>query len=103
VHTEAAALRAARAAAGGAGRDAEVMVIGGASVYAAFMPRATRLYVTLVHARIDGDTWFPDYEPEAWRESERSEQPADARNPHACSFLVLERRAGPQATGKAET
>jgi dihydrofolate reductase len=75
----------------------EVCVIGGASVYAATLPRADRLYLTRVHARIAGDTLFPDWTPAQWREVDRSEHPMDARHAYAMSFLTLERevRAGP--------
>jgi dihydrofolate reductase len=34
-------------------------VIGGGTVYAAFLPHAHRLVVTEVDARVDGDTWAP--------------------------------------------
>lgn len=91
VHTPDAALAAARVA-GEAGAAPEAMIIGGAALYTAFLSRAERLYVTLVHARIEGDTYFPAYDAGAWTEVERSEQPPDAHNPHPCSFLVLERR-----------
>ncbi|MFQ5601388.1 MAG: dihydrofolate reductase [Candidatus Krumholzibacteriia bacterium] len=70
----------------------EVMVIGGGSVYAAFLPLAQRMYVTLVQDRIGGDTWFPDCDFEEWLEVERVDLLPDAKNPHAYSFTVLERR-----------
>jgi dihydrofolate reductase len=87
-HSAEEALELARTAAG-------VFVIGGAEVYAAFLPQAERIYLTLVQAPLPGDTRFPALVPEEWREVERSEQPADAENPHACTFLVLERRQAP--------
>lgn len=69
----------------------ELMVIGGAQVYGHFLSRAARLYLTLIKADVEGDTFFPDYHQYKWRESERSEYPADAKNPYAYSFLILER------------
>ncbi|ESQ74099.1 dihydrofolate reductase [Asticcacaulis sp. AC402] len=45
----------------------EVCVIGGANVYAQTLPRADRLYVTHVHATVDGDTHFPAIDPAIWR------------------------------------
>ena len=95
------ALALARAAlvASGTEGPGEVMVIGGATVYEAFLPQAVRLYVTLVEAHLEGDTFFPILEPTDWLEVERSEHPADERNPHACAFLILERRPPPQALG----
>jgi dihydrofolate reductase len=68
------------------------MVIGGESIYAAFLPLAERLYVTLVHAGIPGDTRFPSFDLGAWHEVERADHSADAQNPHPYSFLVYERR-----------
>ena len=69
----------------------EVMIIGGAQIYAHFLPFATRLYLTLIHANFAGDTFFPDYTQYAWREVERIEHPADTKNPYPYTFLILER------------
>jgi dihydrofolate reductase len=46
---------------------AEVMVIGGAAVYQAFLPYVTRLYLSWVHAEYPGDVFFPHYAKEAWQ------------------------------------
>lgn len=94
------ALALARAALAAPEEDTEeVMVIGGAAVYATFLPRATRLYVTRVHAHLEGDTFFPVLDPADWLEVEHSEHPADERNPHAYTFVLLERRAAPTRPG----
>ncbi len=85
VHSIEAALEAAQPA-------EEVMVIGGASFYRQILPRADRLYLTQIHAVIEGDAWFPPIDPSEWREIEREEYPADAANPHGMTFQVLERR-----------
>jgi dihydrofolate reductase len=47
-----------------------------------------------VHARVPGDTWFPDWDPSRWRECGREDHPADARHAFALSFVTLE-RTGP--------
>lgn len=70
----------------------EVMVMGGESIYAQLLPRAERLYLTLVHAEVAGDAWFPQFQWPQWREVERVDCRADARNPYDYSFLILERR-----------
>jgi dihydrofolate reductase len=72
----------------------EVMILGGAAVYALFLPHADRMYVTWVDARVQGDTFFPRYDVAEWRESAREDHTADERNPHAYSFRVLERVSG---------
>jgi len=46
-------------------------VVGGAQVYAAALEVAERMVLTLVDARPDGDTWFPDVDWGLWRESQR--------------------------------
>ena len=71
----------------------EMMVVGGANLYAQTLPLASRMYLTVLHARFEGDTVFPDYDEAEWREVERESHPADERNPHAYTFLDLERRA----------
>ena len=91
-HSPEEALELARADAGSDARAAEVMVIGGATIYAAFLPRAERLYVTFVQARIAGDTWFPSLDLGGWQEVQHEDHPADERNPHAYTFAVFERR-----------
>lgn len=51
----------------------ETMVIGGGMIYKAAMPNADRLYITHVHQRPDGDTFFPVIEPDTWRETQRED------------------------------
>ena len=49
-----------------AGDDPEVFVIGGSEVYAEALPRADRLYLTVVHAEVDGDAFFPEVDWGRW-------------------------------------
>jgi dihydrofolate reductase len=72
----------------------EMMVVGGASVYAAALPIAQRLFVTEVDTTAVGDVCFPSFDRHDWLEVSREAQPADESNEHACSFVVLERAAG---------
>jgi dihydrofolate reductase len=69
----------------------ELFVIGGASLYALCLPLAHRLYVTEVHARGEGDTYFPAYRCSAYREVSRERHAADAIHAVAYSFVTLER------------
>jgi dihydrofolate reductase len=75
-----------------AGDVNEVMIIGGASIYQQMLPRADRLYMSLVHADIEGDAWFPEFALDDWIEQERYEHDADEKNPYAVSFVILNRR-----------
>ena len=74
-----------------AGDAEELMVVGGANLYAQTLPLASRMYLTIVHDHFDGDTAFPDYEKADWREVSREQHDSDERNPHAYSFLIFER------------
>lgn len=75
-----------------AGGADEIMVIGGAQVYAEFLPRAGRIYLTRVHAEPAGDVRFPPVDEAEWRETSRDAHGADAEHEYAFCFLVLERR-----------
>jgi len=74
-----------------AGDAEEVMIIGGASFYEQMLPRADRLYLTFVHADVEGDAWFPEFDRCQWREVFREDHEADEKNPYAYSFVILER------------
>jgi len=80
--------RAAIAAAAGAD---ELMVVGGETIYRAMLPLADRMYLTLIAARIEGDAYFPEWAPAAWRETAHETRPRDERNPYDLCFLTLDR------------
>lgn len=76
------------------GGETEVFIIGGGQIYREALAKGLvdRLYLTLVHADIVGDTHFPVIDPADWQELSREAHAADARHAHAFSFVVLERR-----------
>jgi dihydrofolate reductase len=75
-----------------AGQVEEVMVMGGGRVYSQFLARANRLYLTHIDAEVEGDTHFPDYEPDEWETSFSEFHDADELNSHGYCFEILERR-----------
>lgn len=66
-----------------------LIVIGGAELYRQTLAIATRLELTLVHADVDGDAFFPRYERSEWREVFREDHAADERHVHGYSFITL--------------
>jgi dihydrofolate reductase len=86
-----AALGFAREDAGRRGVD-EIMVIGGSGVFAATMPRATRLEITHVHASPDGDVLFPAIDPAIWKEVSRDEVKAGPEDSADFAVAVYARR-----------
>jgi len=59
--------------------------------YRQLLPKADRIYLTLVHAEFEGDAWFPELDELEWREVERTDCAADEKNPWPYSFIRLER------------
>jgi len=84
------ALRIGRAQAEVDGQH-EVMVMGGAELYAAALAHADRLYLTLLHASPEGDTFFPEWDASQWQEKRLLRIPADADNVYDFSLILLER------------
>lgn len=72
------------------GQD-EAMVMGGAEIYGLTLPHCERLYLTEVHADVEGDAWFPEYEKSEWKEVTREDFKAEGPNPFDYSFVVYER------------
>jgi dihydrofolate reductase len=52
---------------------------------------ADRVLLTRVHDTFQADTLLADLDPAEWRETWREDHAADARNPHAYSFIELVR------------
>ncbi|HET8904126.1 MAG TPA: dihydrofolate reductase [Saccharospirillum sp.] len=69
----------------------EVIVMGGAEIYAQALPYADRLYVTLVHAEVEGDAVFPPIDLDEYQELAREDFKAEGPNPYDYSFVVYER------------
>ncbi|MEJ6612153.1 MAG: dihydrofolate reductase [Porticoccus sp.] len=67
----------------------EVMVIGGSEIYGAAINQADRLYITRVQASFEGDTFFPVFDEEVWREVSRQEPEQQGDTPYF--FQVLEK------------
>ena len=51
--------------------DEEPRVVGGGAIYALALPHATKLFLTEVDRSVEGDTHFPEYNPDRWREMDR--------------------------------
>ncbi len=76
-----------------AGEVPEIMVIGGAMVYRAFLDYARRLYVTRIDAQFPGDTYFPAVDWPHWRQVSQIYHSADERHAVGFWFTTWERQA----------
>lgn len=85
-------VRTIEAALAAAGNVAEVIIVGGAELFRALLPVADRIYLTEVHATVNGDVVFPEYPREDWRETYREDHQADERHEFPFTWLILDRR-----------
>lgn len=73
--------------------ESEVFIIGGGQIYEKALPLADRIYATIVHAAVEADTYFPEYDRSQWREQYAEFHPPDEKNEHSFTFKQLERIA----------
>lgn len=90
-----AAVTAARGDALRRGADA-IVIAGGAEIYAQIMERATRLAITYVRMRAEGEARFPPIDAREWQEIARSEHAAAADDDAA--FAIVDYVRSPQAS-----
>lgn len=69
----------------------EIFIFGGGEIYKQAMEKADRIYMTRVHATVEGDAFFPEIDPAQWKEVSREEHSKDADNDHPFSFFQYER------------
>lgn len=70
----------------------KVFVIGGEQIYRQALPLLDRLYVTEVHADVEGDAHFPDIQSGVWAQTTREEFTRDDRNQYDYAFVTYDRR-----------
>lgn len=71
--------------------EPELMIIGGAALYALALPRTDYIHLTRVHVTLEGDAHLPQLPADEWREVSRTARGADERNAYAMTFIELER------------
>jgi len=70
----------------------ETFIIGGGEIYKESMSIAHRIYMTRVHAVLDGDTFFPAIDEKQWTLTSNLDFPADDKHAYAYSFQLWERK-----------
>ncbi len=77
-----------------AGDADEVMIIGGGDIYEQLLPMTDRIYLTRVHAEVEGDTFLPEINEDEWRIVSSKPLPPNDERPFSISFQTLERIRG---------
>ncbi len=70
----------------------EIFIIGGGEIYKQTMAIADRIYITRVHAELDGDTFFPVIENDTWELVRKDDFNADEKHAYSYSFETWERK-----------
>ncbi len=75
----------------------EAFVIGGSEVFEAFLPRCSKLYLTVVEGEFEGDAYFPMrlLESLEWEIIHEEFWPVDERNRYPARYRILQRRSSP--------
>jgi dihydrofolate reductase len=75
-----------------ASKDPETFIGGGSQIFAQSMHRADRMYITRVHAEVEGDTFFPEFDDVTeWSLVDAEHYEADEKNQYPYSFLTYAR------------
>ena len=77
-----------------AGDADEVMIIGGGDIYEQLLPMTDRIYLTRIHAEVEGDTFLPEINEDEWRIVSSKPLPPNDERPFSISFQTLERIRG---------
>ena len=74
--------------------ETEAFIAGGAEIYELAIHRADRMHLTRVHAEVEGDTVFPEFDDVSeWKLVDAEHCDADEKNEYPFSFLTYERAA----------
>ncbi len=64
----------------------EIFIIGGGEIYKQSMNIADKIYLTRVHATLEGDAFFPELDKTKWQMTDNIDFAADEKHAHAYSF-----------------
>jgi dihydrofolate reductase len=70
----------------------EIFIIGGGEIYVIAYSRADKIYMTRVHAELEGDVYFPVIEKNDWKLTSSTDNPADEKHKFAFTFETWERK-----------
>jgi dihydrofolate reductase len=78
--------------AAGTAETKEIFIIGGGQIYEQSIPIANRIYITRVHAELEGDAWFPAIDEKLWHLVSSHTVNKDEKHAYDFTFEVWERR-----------
>ena len=70
----------------------EIFIIGGGEIYKQSMDIADRIYMTRVHAILEGDTYFPEIDKSQWELKTNTDFQPDEKHAYAYSFQTWDKK-----------
>lgn len=71
----------------------EAFIIGGGEIFKEYINIVNRMYLTRVHAEVEGDTFFPDFDKKQWQLTSNQDFSPDEKHQYGYSFQVWDRIA----------
>ena len=71
--------------------DEEIFIIGGGEIYNLGLKYADKLYITEIKENIDGDTYFPKWNKNKWKEISRITHPSDIKHKYEFDYVIYDR------------
>lgn len=68
--------------------EQEAFIIGGGEIYSLGLTIADKIYLTEINGEFQGQTIFPKFESDQWREIAREHHPIDDRHKYSFDFVV---------------
>ncbi len=72
----------------------EIFIIGGGEIFKQTMDKVSRIYITRVHTKVDGDTFYPKINDAVWTKISSKSFTADDKHNYAYTFEVWEKDPG---------
>ncbi len=73
--------------------DQEIFIIGGSEIYKQFLRYMDKIYLTKIYHNFEGDSFFPNLNPDEWHETNRINGTTDEKNIYPHDFITLEKKS----------
>ena len=72
--------------------EEEIFIIGGGEIYKLGFAYVDKLYITKIYANIDGNTYFPKWNKENWKEISRISHPKDEKHEFDFDYVIYKKK-----------
>lgn len=72
-------------------KESEIFIIGGGMVYKQFLEYSNKIYLTVVHTVIDGDTKFPELDLTKWKLISEEFRNKDDKNEYDVTYKIYDK------------